>query len=626
MTRSPLAVAALLALAASPALAQPGQFEQWEETATIRGPKTACRDLRALTAYTFSIDAATVVAAQGSAPESCRVAGQILPEVRFEVSLPAKWNGRLYMFGNGGYAGESLPSRRGVREQALAAGFVVAQTDTGHDASREPLGSFAVNPQKLIDYAYRAVHVTAMTAKEIAREYYGAAVQRAYFQGCSTGGRQGLIAAQRFPADFDGIVVGAPVLDFTGTMLHYAQMNRALLHAPDLLQKVGLLASSVYSKCDALDGLEDGLIDDPRECAFDPATDVPACRVDAAGKDCFTPAEVSALQAIYGPVVVNGVTVYPGLPVGAEVAVPSQGGTVSGWQGWIVSPKPPTLVERFMETFFKYLVTPGREIDWRAFDPARDLGQLQRIGTLLNATDPDLRAFRARGGKILMYFGWAEPALNPVRGVQYFEDVQKTTGPSADFFRLFMLPGVFHCGGGPGPDTFDAITRLVNWVERGVAPDRPVATKRESGQVTRTRPLCPYPQIAKYTGSGSVDDAANFVCGPPAQTAGDTPWPPGKVVRPGDGVIPPRIIAQTRPNYTEASMRARIQGRVVLEVVVQRDGSVGAARIKESLDREHGLDEEAIRTVKQWRFAPGTKDGVPVAVLVTVEMTFSLRK
>ncbi len=506
-------LAAALVLCASPVVAQPaGPFENWKETAAIRAPKTACRDLRALTNYSVSIDVATVVPASAATLEFCQVTGLILPEIRFEISLPPKWNGRLYMLGNGGYAGENLASRGGVRELALAAGFAVARTDTGHDASREPLGSFAVNPQKLIDYAYRAVHVTAVTAKELARAYYGSGVERSYFQGCSTGGRQGLIAAQRFPADFDGIVVGAPVLDFSGTMLHYAQMHRALQHAPELLQKVGILAARIYSKCDPLDGLDDGLIADPRQCAFDPAADLPACPADGAGKECFTPAEVSALQAIYRPVVVNGETAYPGLPVGAEIAAPSRGGTVSGWQGWIVSPKPPTLTELFMETFFKYLVTPGREVDWRAFDPAKDLGQLQKIGALLNATDPDLRPFRARGGKILMYFGWAEPALNPVRGVQYFEEVQKTTGPSADFFRLFMMPGVFHCGGGPGPDLFDAITPLVNWVERGAAPDRLVAAKREGEQVKRTRPLCPYPQVARYTGSGSRDDAANFVC------------------------------------------------------------------------------------------------------------------
>jgi feruloyl esterase len=513
--------AAALAVAA-PASAQPaGPFESWKETAALRAPKTACRDLRALSNYDVSVDSAIVVAARGSTPEFCQVLGLIQPEVRFEVSLPAAWNGRLYMFGNGGYAGENLaaPGRQRMRDLALTAGFAVAQTDTGHDASREPLGSFAVSPQKLVDYAYRAVHVTAVTAKEIAKAYYGDGVERSYFHGCSTGGRQGLISAQRFPTDFDGIVVGAPVLDFTGTMLQFAHIHRAMRDAPGLIDKIDDVASRVYAKCDEVDGLVDGLLDDPRRCAFDPAKDVPACQASAAGKGCLTPEEVTALRAVYDPVVVNGVTVYAGLPVGAEVAVPSSGGPVSGWQGWIVSPKPPTISERFVDTFFKFMVTPGREIDWRTFDAAKDLEMLQKIRTLLDATDPDLRAFRARGGKILMYFGWAEPALNPVRGIQYFEEVQKTTGPSDDFFRLFMVPGMFHCAGGPGPDAFDAMTPLVRWVEKAVAPDRLVASKREKGTTTRTRPLCPYPQVARYRGSGSVDDASNFECGPPSRSS-----------------------------------------------------------------------------------------------------------
>jgi feruloyl esterase len=292
-------------------------------------------------------------------------------------------------------------------------------------------------------------------------------------------------------------------------------MHRALRHAPGLRGKLGLIASRIYSKCDALDGLADGLIDDPRRCAFDPGADVPACQPGGSVADCLAPAEIEALEAVYGPVVVDGTTVYPGLPVGAEVVTPSAGGTVTGWQGWIVSPKPPTLSERFLETFFKYMVTPAREIDWRTFDPGKDLPQLQRIAALLNATDADLRSFRARGGRILMYFGWAEPALNPVRGVQYFEEVQKVTGPSADFFRLFMLPGVFHCGGGPGPDAVDTMTPLVRWVERGVAPDRLVASKREGDKVVRTRPLCPYPQVARFKGSGSIDDEESFECRAP---------------------------------------------------------------------------------------------------------------
>lgn len=498
--------AAALGATAGTAAAQARLFENWKETAAPRAPSMTCADLRALTNYDFSIDTATAVPARDAAPAFCRVQGLIAPEVRFDVSLPAKWNGRLYMFGNGGYAGENLaaPPRVAMRDRALAAGFAVASTNTGHDAAREPLGSFAVNPQKLIDYAYRAVHVTAMTAKTLARAYYGTAVAHSYFLGCSTGGRQGLISAQRFPADFDGIVVGAPVLDFTGTMMHYARMQQAAHKAPGLIDKFGIVAARLYEKCDAVDGVKDGIIDDPRRCSFDPAVDVPVCGSGAPNNECLTPEELTVFKTVYGPVMVNGTSVFPGFPPGPEIQ--------DGWIPWLVNRNGPALSETFLDTFFKYMVTPGREIDWRTHDPEKDAPQLQTIGALLNATDPDLTTFRARGGKILMYYGWADPALSPLMGVKYFEQVRQTMKTTDDFFRLFMMPGMFHCGGGPGPDGLDSITPLVQWVERGVAPERLVAAKRQGDRVTRTRPLCPYPQTAVYKGSGSVDEAANFDC------------------------------------------------------------------------------------------------------------------
>lgn len=509
-------------------------FEGWKDTGTVRTTKMRCQDLRSLTSYDFSIDTSTLVAAQGERPEHCHIVGQVAPEVRFHVSLPTKWNGRLYMFGNGGYAGESLDAqgRAGFRDRALAAGFAVTNTNTGHDAAREPLASFATNPQKLIDYAYRAVHVTAMTAKEIARSYYGTAASRSYFDGCSTGGRQGLISAQRFPHDFDGIIVGAPVLDFTGTMMHYALMQQAMRNAPALANKFELLAARYYGKCDKVDGIADGIVDDPRRCPFDPATDVPLCTaVNATANDCLTEAEMAAMKAVYSPVVVNGATVFPGFTPGAEALMPSASGPTAGWHGWIATKPglPPSLGERFVETFFKYMVTPGREQDYKAFDPAKDVAQLRQIGALLNATDPDLSAFHARGGKILLYHGWAEPALSPLMSIKYFEDVQKTMGAKTDdVLRMFMMPGVFHCGGGPGPDAFDRMTPLVDWVERGVAPSRIVVSKLEGNAVKRTRALCPYPQVAKYKGAGSTDDAASFECTSESPSSSSRPRGPSR--------------------------------------------------------------------------------------------------
>jgi feruloyl esterase len=505
-------------LAAGLAVAQaPRPFEDWSADSSTRQPSMRCGDLRSLSGFEYAVDSAADVADRPGVPEFCHIEGLIQPEVRFHVSLPRAWNGRLYMFGNGGFAGESLssPGRLQRRDAALSKGFAVVSTNTGHDAAREPLATFAVHPQKLSDYAYRAVHVSVLAAKSIARHYYGAAPNRSYFEGCSTGGRQGLIAAQRFPEDFDGIVVGAPVLDFSGTMLHYAQFHRALREAPALASKVEALSSAVYAKCDGVDGVTDGLIEDPRACRFDAASDLKACPSGSGSSDCFTAEEITAVQAVYADLSIGGESRFPGFPVGPEAGVSTPKGWQSGWDPWIVrGDGQPAISRLFMESFFKHMVTPGTEIDWTAGEISTLVEKAKAVGTLLNATDPDLGRFRSRGGRILMYYGWADPALNPLMGVHYYERVRQTMGEgTSEFFRLFMMPGVFHCTGGVGPDRADMASILVRWAEGGAAPDRIVASRVEAGKVTRTRPLCPYPQVARYTGKGSIDEAANFVCG-----------------------------------------------------------------------------------------------------------------
>jgi Tannase and feruloyl esterase len=212
----------------------------------------------------------------------------------------------------------------------------------------------------------------------------------------------------------------------------------------------------------------------------------------------------------------KGTTIFPGFPVGAEALVPSPIGRRSGWHPWIISEGVQPITLQFAESFFKEMVTPGTPVDWRQFDPDRDMDKLATIGTLLNATNPDLTRFRARGGKILMYFGWADPALTPMMGINYYEQVRRTMGAGTDeFFRLFMMPGVLHCQGGLGPSAFDSITPLVDWVERGAAPDRLVASLRQGGKVIRTRSLCPYPMIAKYGNAGSKEDETSFSCAVP---------------------------------------------------------------------------------------------------------------
>jgi tannase/feruloyl esterase len=488
-------------------------FRDWTAaalpTSTPIAPRAACASLVSLTGYEFSIASATPVEASPDVPAYCHVLGVVQPEIRFEVNLPAMWNGRLYMFGNGGYAGEALdnPGRQQAARRALARGFATAQTNTGHDDGVEPLGAFASNPQKFVDYAFRAVHVTVVTAKRLIQTYYPEPVRHAYFDGCSTGGRQGLMSAQRFPDDFDGIVAGAPVLDFSGTIIAGAMYQRALnaLTPPLGPEHVNLIVEKAIAKCDAMDGVKDGLIDDPRRCSFNPATDLPRCAADA--PPCFTDAEIRALGTIYSPVTRRGAELYPGWPIGSE----------PGWAPWFMASRPGTqpLQSSFGQAFFKYLAfgRPNPNYDWNAFNLDADYDKLAATRAALDATDPDLSRFKARGGKMITYFGWADPALNPMMGVRYYENVRRKGGPTtADFYRLFMVPGMLHCAGGAGPSTFDALTAVVQWVEKGAAPQSIPAAHVSNGKPTFTRPLCPYPQTAVYNGTGNTDDMASFTC------------------------------------------------------------------------------------------------------------------
>lgn len=521
-------LAAALALAGSPALAQNGySFLDAAKSAldyrvTPVAAQMACHDLAKFSGGQLTIIKAELVAATPRVPAFCRVTGVIAPEIQFEVALPANWNRRIYMRGNGGFAGEALeaPPRVAQRNAALAHGFVAVQTNTGHDAQTEPLATFAQNSlQKTIDYSFRAVHATIETAKRLVRAYYDRPASYSYWDGCSTGGRQGLMSAQRYPGDFDGIIAGAPVLNFTGTMTQFAWNMKALAKTPISFEKIEKVADAVYKKCDAIDGAADGLIEDPRKCNFDPAADLPKCG-GASSNDCFTPAEIDTLKAIYGGVTSNGKPYFPGTPVGAEKMGASflPRAPESGWAFWLLSKEGPARQFEYGETFFRYMGfgKANPNYDLRAFDFDKDPARLSAIGAMLDATNPDLSAFKARGGKIVMYFGLADTALTPYMGINYYEQVMKKVGAETrDFMRLFLVPGMFHCRGGIGVDRIDALTPLLNWVEAGKAPERIVGTRMEGEKSVRTRPLCPYPQSARYNGSGSLDDAANFTCRDP---------------------------------------------------------------------------------------------------------------
>ena len=462
------------------------------------------------------------VAAEGDVPAHCRVTGTIKPEIAFEVSLPSRWNGRFYMIGNGGHAGESLddPGRTAQRASALQMGFAFAQTNTGHDSRKEPGASFIMsNPQKALDYAYRAVHVAAVTTKKITARYYGQPVARSYWNSCSNGGRQGLIEAERYPEDFDGLIVNAPWVDQTGFTMGAIWNQKAVDAAPLTAAKLALLSAKVMKKCDAIDGLEDGLIDDPRRCDFDARRDVPACPTGTDTAECLTPPQADAVMKIYAGPQSRGKPLFPGYMLGSEGVVTRGSGDAppaSAWMNLIV-PAPDGKAGDFSlaENTMRYLVfsPPNPSYDYRTFDFDHDAPLLDAWGAKVNATNTDLTRFRGRGGKILMTYGWADQVLQPLMGVNYYEAVSARNGPqTTGFFRLFMVPGMTHCAGGVGPDRFDSVTAIVNWVEKKQGPDVILASRVVDNRVVRTRPLCPYPQTARYSGHGSIDDAANFSC------------------------------------------------------------------------------------------------------------------
>ena len=484
-------------------------------------PNVNCEDLGGLDLQDLVAVSSELIPAQNGIPSHCKVTGMLEPEIAFVVDLPQDWNGRFYMIGNGGHAGDRTDSLRQVagRSEALVHGFAAASTNTGHNADEEPGASFVMsNPQKAIDYAYRAVHHTAVTAKAIASLYYGKVVSYSYWNSCSNGGRQGMLEAQRFPDDFDGILAIAPWVDQTGFTIGALWNQQALDIAPVSAGKMAMLADQVMAKCDAIDGLTDGLIDDPRNCSINVSEDAPLCPAGTDNDSCLTPAQADAIQKIYdGPYNTQGQQIFPGFMPGSEAVTSGIRGEASGWMNVIIpaSPDAASADFRLANDTMRYLAfqPPQPDYDYREFDFNTDPELLDRWGRLADAKDINLRQFRAGGGKLIMIYGWADTILQPMMGVNYYEQAVIANGENGtDFMRLFMVPGMAHCAGGNGPDQNDAITAVIDWVEQGIAPQSIVTKKIVNGEVARSRPLCPYPEVARYDGSGSIDEAENFQC------------------------------------------------------------------------------------------------------------------
>jgi feruloyl esterase len=481
-----------------------------------------CASLANLVIDNTTITAATPMPAGGGLPEYCRVQGHVDTEIGFEIRLPAAWNGKLYFGGNPGFAG-TIPAFLAMAS-VLGRGYAIAATDTGHQGSQSDASWALNNPERQINFYYRAVHVASVAARQIVQAFYGNPPRLSYFHGCSNGGRQALIEAQRYPADFDGIIAESPVLDQMGAILGYNWKAQAAQTGAVPASKVSLLANAVLAECDAKDGLKDGLISDPRRCRFDPQSlQCPA----GDAPDCLTAGQVQAVQRIYaGPVNSAGERLYPGTPQGHE----TYGAATDGWPLWITgNGSGPTRTFMLQDGWLRFFLF-GPEYDPLTFNFDTDPPQLATVRELANATNPDLSAFQANGGKLIAWQGWSDPdGPSPFRTLQYYDAVVQTLGAYTDqFFRLFMAPGVYHCGSpevgvegtttGPGPNTFDMLTALENWVEGGVAPDRIIASHSTGGVVDRTRPLCPYPLEAQYVGTGSIDDAVNFVCRRPGDS------------------------------------------------------------------------------------------------------------
>ena len=434
-------------------------------------------------------------------PAYCRVLLVLTPSldshIEAAVFLPTEnWNGKLQVVGNGGWAGSISYPQMAV---ALREGYATASNDTGHRANDGGGGGmFALgHAEKITDFAYRAMHETVVTAKMIALAFYGRSPKYSYYNGCSTGGRQGLIEATRFPDDFDAIVAGAPANPHVH--LHAAGVERSIElmknNAPLTQAKVEALHTAVMAACDAIDGVKDGIIGDPQKCHYDPAALL--CQGED-GPACLTAAQLETVRIVLGDVKTKkGEVIWTGYPFGTELQLGSLRAVPTGPGGvWDV---------------VRILGHQDKDYDWHNFDLDAEVALADKAG--IDTLTFDLSAFKAHGGKLLLYHGWADSSIPPGHTVNFYNAVLAKMGKKQDdWLRLYMEPGMAHCSGGPGPDQFNKMGAIERWREAGQAPEAIIASHVTGGTVDMTRPLCPYPQVAVYKGVGSTNDAASFSC------------------------------------------------------------------------------------------------------------------
>ena len=529
-------------------------------TAQTAAAQQSCESLTGLKLPYATITAAAMIPegplATGAAivtppqivPARCEVSGVIRPtpdsEIKFALWMPPgpTWNGKYRQEGNGGWAG-SVPY--GSFIDPLERGFAVAGTDDGHEGGT---AAWAIgHPEKLIDFGWRAIHETAISSKAIVRAFYGRDPALNYFHGCSDGGREALMMAQRFPEEFDGIIAGAPANNWSHLFTSFVWNRQVLTETPDSHirpAKLPAIQKASVAACDHLDGVKNGLIEDPRACTFDPGV-LTCTTVDS--DECLTRPQVEALRRIYaGPTIPRtGEQVFPGLPPGTEAT----GGGGGGWSTWMMRADPDVPTQfRFGDNYYAEAVFENPKWDYRTLDLERDLkfGEA-KVGRHLDSTNPDLRSFRAAGGKLIQYHGWGDAAIAPGSSIDYYEAVRSfmtkypdarsknASAPIEDFYRLFMVPGMGHCFDGAGPNRFgnnrrpagpdtaldperDVFAALERWVEQGVAPEQLIGSGTVLGDETTpmTHPICTYPNVARYKGTGDINDATRYACVTPA--------------------------------------------------------------------------------------------------------------
>jgi Tannase and feruloyl esterase len=464
-----------------------------------------CESLTSLQLPNTTITDAQLIAATADVGSYCRVSATLRPssdsDIKIEVWLPATgWNGKLEAVGNGGLSG-SIPSN--ALTEAVRRNYAAAGTDTGH---RGTSASFALDhPEKLIDFGYRAVHEMTVTAKSVITAFYGTGPRFSYWNGCSSGGKQGLMEAQRFPGDFDGIIAGDPVnywMHQSAGALWIAQAVHRDQTSYIPPSKYPLIHKAAIQACDDLDGLKDGILEDPRKCKFDPS--VLQCQ-GPDSLDCLTASQSEAARKIYAGA--------SNPRTHEQISPPLMPGSESKWDT-LAGPQPYGGIETF-----KYVVFKNPNWDYLTMNFDSDIVLADKTaGSILDASNPDLSPFFNRGGKLLQYHGWNDPLVSPLSSIQYYESVLASIGDVRKVqsaYRLFLVPGMDHCTNGEGATSFDMLRVLEQWVEMGTPTDRIVASRIEKGISVRTHPLCPYPQMATYNNSGSIDDASNFTCKAP---------------------------------------------------------------------------------------------------------------